>query len=59
MRAISYRPGLFVLLLMPLLATCTASPDAGNREGGALLVDEAQDEPLVALLIDGASPAGR
>jgi hypothetical protein len=59
MRAISYRPSLFVLLLMPLLATCTASPDAGNREGGALVMNEAQDEPLVALLIDGTSPSGR
>jgi hypothetical protein len=58
MRAIPPRPGLAMLLLMPILATCTASPErhvSGNEDPGFA----AKDERLVTLLIDGVLQENR
>jgi hypothetical protein len=52
MRAIPPRPRPAVLLLMPLLATCTASPER-HVSGRDHLSSASQDERLVTLLIDG------
>jgi hypothetical protein len=52
MRAISLHPRLAVLLLMPLLATCTAAPGPQARSNESFSAPS-EDERLVALLIDG------
>jgi hypothetical protein len=54
MRTISLRPRLAVLLLMPLLATCTAAPGPQVRSDQSSST-AGEDERLVALLIDGAA----
>lgn len=48
------RRRLALLLLMPLLATCTALPAPQARFGGSLN-SASEDERLVTLLIDGPS----
>jgi hypothetical protein len=44
---------------MPLLATCTAAPEAGSRENEGIVSNAGEDERLVTMLIDGASAGAR
>ena len=58
MSAIFPRFRLAILLLMPILATCTAAPRSERVESGAA-GSASEDERLGALLIDGVAARGR
>jgi hypothetical protein len=58
MRANSSRLTLAVLLLMPVLATCTGPREPAVQESESLSA-AAEDERLVSLLIDGVSAKSR